>query len=178
MLELLRKKEIVSSKDIESLENSRRFIQVDIESKDGQETYSVVDASFNGYGFTFILNVDKSNFNAIKDVLILIKDRNKRNKVKFSKRYFFIANIPSAVDVSIGEQKIEIFLIKENFNYITGYSTIYRCKFFGNYPYDQKVFCENLYDLPLVFRKFIENNQNKPENLVEFFTKPEGGKHA
>ncbi|AEA33634.1 hypothetical protein [Hippea maritima] len=170
---LLQGKKKTCINELKALEDSKRFTHVFIETKAGREVYDVLETEFNGYGFAFILNLDKRNYSKLKDALDLIKDKNKKNKIKYSGLYFFTAHIPLAIDTSTGEQRIEISLIKESFNYIVGYKNIYQCQFFGNYPYDQKVFCENLYDLPLVFRRFIGENQNKPENFIKFFTKPQ-----
>lgn len=168
---ILQKEKEISTNDIKDLIKSRNFSQVTIEDKNEKNTYFFSESFFNGYAFIFILNVDKSAYSRIEDIVSLIKDKDKQNKIKYSKRYFFIVNAPKDLTVSQQDIKIEISLIKESFGYIVGYSDIYQCHFYGNYPYNQKIFCENLYDLPLVFRKFIEINQDKQENLLKFFHK-------
>ncbi len=168
---IFQKEEYVDIDDIKILRSSRHFNQVTIEDENKKNTYIFLESFFNGYAFVFILNVDKSAYTKIKDIMSLIKDKERQNKIKYSKRYFFVVDVPENLTVSQQDIKIEISLIKESFGYVAGYNDIYQCYLYGNYPYNQKVFCENLYDLPLVFRKFIEINQDKPENLLKFFHK-------
>lgn len=165
---IFQKEKEVGLNDVKSFTDSRELSQITVESVAGKETYSILEAFFNGYAFTFILNVDRNNLNRVRDIILLVKDRNRRNKVKYSNHYFFAVVVPDYFSAS-KDSAIGISLIKESHGYIVGYKDIYRCRLYGNYAYNQKVLCENLYDLPLVFRKFIEENQDKPERFLEFF---------
>ncbi len=163
-----REKEI-SLADIKAFINSRKTSQVVIKTRKEKATYPILEAFFNGYAFTFIFNVDRNDYNKIRDIILLIKEKIKRNKLKYTKHFFFAVTVPQLFSALNADARIGIALIETNFDCVTGYKNIYQCRLHGNYAYNQKVFCENLYDLPLVFRRFIEENQNKPEEIVKFF---------
>ncbi len=170
MLPIVSKREKeINLANIKAFINSRKFSQIIMKTKKEKETYSILETFFNGYAFTFILNIDRNDHNKIRDIILLIKDKNKQNKIKYSKHFFFAVTIPQLFSALNSDARIGIALIKESLNCVVGYKNIYQCRLHGNYAYNQKVFCENLYDLPLVFRKFIEENQNKPEELLKFF---------
>lgn len=166
---ILQREKEISLRDINTFVNSREFSQITLESSTEKKTYDILEAFFNGYAFTFILNIDRNAHDEVKDIVFLVKDKSRENKLKHSKRCFFAVTVPRFFSASDEDARIEISLIKESFDWIVGYRDIYYCRLYGSYPYSQKVFCENLIDLPLVFRKFIEENQDKPEKLLEFF---------